>query len=152
MKRSLVTALIIGVAVAAVVSALHASRLILGFETAAGTIVSDYTGATRVVSEKLQYVFVLLLALGVAWLEPGQISRWWSFEQEDQKRPDESFQGWHHETYFVVRGRLKLSWNEGELDLAPNDAVYLAPGWHYRLENVGDDQAFFVYNVYPTTK
>jgi len=68
MKRSLVTALIIGVAVAAVVSALHASRLILGFETAAGTIVSDYTGATRVVSEKLQYVFVLLLALGVAWL------------------------------------------------------------------------------------
>ena len=68
MKRSLVTALIIGVAVAAVVSALHASRLILGFETAAGTIVSGYTGATRVVSEKLQYVFVLLLALGVAWL------------------------------------------------------------------------------------
>src|SRR6266403_3990307 len=68
MKRSLVTALIIGVAVAAVVSALHASRLILGFETAAGTIVSDYTRATRVVSEKLQYVFVLLLALGVAWL------------------------------------------------------------------------------------
>ena len=92
------------------------------------------------------------LTLGVAWLEPGQVSRWWSFEQDDQKRPDESFQGWHHETYFVVRGRLKLSWNEGELDLAPNDAVYLAPGWHYRLENVGDDQAFFVYNVYPTTK
>lgn len=68
MKRSLVTALIIGVGVATVVSALHASRLILGFETAAGTVVSDYTSATRVVSEKLQYVFVLLLALGVAWL------------------------------------------------------------------------------------
>src|SRR6266581_2077820 len=68
MKRSLVTALIIGVAVATVVSALHASRLILSFENAAGTVVSDYTSATRVVSEKLQYVFVLLLALGVAWL------------------------------------------------------------------------------------
>jgi len=68
MKRSLVTALIIGVAVATIVSALHASRLILGFETAAGTVVSDYTSATRVVSEKLQYVLILLLALGVAWL------------------------------------------------------------------------------------
>src|SRR6266496_3227287 len=68
MKRSIVTALIIGVAVAAVVSALHASRLMLGFETAAATVVSDYATATRVVSEKLQYVFVLLLVLGVAWL------------------------------------------------------------------------------------
>ena len=75
MKRSLVTALIIGVGVATVVSALHASRLILGFETAAGTVVSDYISATRVVSEKLQYVFVLLLALGVAWLSLSSVPR-----------------------------------------------------------------------------
>src|SRR5438132_14141288 len=75
MKRSLLTALIIGVAVAAVVSALHASRLILGFETAAGTVVSDYTSATRVVSEKLQYVLILLLALGVAWLSLSSVPR-----------------------------------------------------------------------------
>lgn len=92
------------------------------------------------------------ITLGVCWLEPGQVSRWWSFEEQDQGRPDESFQGPRHETYFIIRGRLRLTWTDGQLDLAPNDAVYLPPGWHYRLENVGGDEAFFVYNVYPTSQ
>ena len=65
MKRSLITTLTIGGAVAAVVSALHATGLLLGIETAVGGLVSDYASATRVVSEKWQYVFVSLLALGV---------------------------------------------------------------------------------------
>ncbi len=30
------------------------------------------------------------------------------------------------------------------------DSVYLAPGWHYRLENVGTEEAFFVYNMTPS--
>src|SRR5437667_712122 len=68
MKRSLISTLIIGVIVAIIVVALHASRLMLGFETAVGELVSRYASATRVVGEKWQYVFVLLLALGVAWL------------------------------------------------------------------------------------
>src|SRR5437667_12882788 len=68
MKRSLITTLIIGVAVALIVGLLHATRAIVGLETALGALVSHYASATRVVSEKWQYVFVLLLALGVAWL------------------------------------------------------------------------------------
>jgi len=68
MKRSLITTGIIGVVVAIIVGALHVSRLMLGFETAVAELVSRYAGATRVVGEKWQYVFVLLLALGVAWL------------------------------------------------------------------------------------
>ena len=68
MKRSLITAGIIGVVVTVIVGALHASKLMLGLETTAGELVSRYASATRVVSEKWQYVFVLLLALGVAWL------------------------------------------------------------------------------------
>ena len=67
MKRSLITTGIIGVVTAILVATLHASRLMLGFETAVAELVSRYSGATRVV-EKWQYVFVLLLALGVAWL------------------------------------------------------------------------------------
>jgi adenylate cyclase len=68
MKRSLITTLIIGVAVAGVVGVLHGTKLILGLETALARLVSHYGSVTRVVSEKWQYVFVLLLALGVAWL------------------------------------------------------------------------------------
>lgn len=75
MKRSLVTTVIVGVAVAGIVSLLHASGLILRFERAVIGPISDYTRATRVVSEKWQYVFVPLLALGVAWLTLTRVSR-----------------------------------------------------------------------------
>src|SRR5438067_11590143 len=75
MKRSLVTTVIVGIAVAGIVCALHANGLILRFERAAIPRISDYAGATRVVSEKWQYVFVPLLALGVAWLVLTSVSR-----------------------------------------------------------------------------
>jgi adenylate cyclase len=68
MKRLLITTLIIGVAVAGVVGVLHGTKVILGPETALARLVSHYGSVTKVVGEKWQYVFVLLLALGVAWL------------------------------------------------------------------------------------
>jgi class 3 adenylate cyclase len=75
MKRSLVTTVIVAVAVAGIVSLLHASGLILRFERAVIGPISDYTRATRVVSEKWQYVFLPLLAFGVAWLTLTRVSR-----------------------------------------------------------------------------
>jgi adenylate cyclase len=68
MKRSLITTLIIGVAVAVIVGALHATKAIAGFEAVTAQLVADYAAATRVLGEKWQYVFVLVIALGVAWL------------------------------------------------------------------------------------
>ena len=76
MKRSLITTLIIGVAVALGVGALHASRSIAGFETAAAQVVSDYPSATRIVGDKWQYVFLLLIALGVVWVSLSNVPRW----------------------------------------------------------------------------
>ena len=75
MKRSLVITVIVGVAVAGIVSVLHASGLILRFERAVIGPISDYARATRVVSETWQYVFVPLLTLGVAWLTLTSVSR-----------------------------------------------------------------------------
>ena len=68
MKRSLITTLVIGVAVAIVVGILHATKATAGLEAGIGRLVSDYAGATRVVGQKWHYVFVLLIAAGVAWL------------------------------------------------------------------------------------
>jgi class 3 adenylate cyclase len=68
MKRSLITTLVIGVAVALVIGLLHASRAIAGFEAGVAHFVSDYDRATKVVGEKWQYLFVLLTAAGVTWL------------------------------------------------------------------------------------
>ena len=76
MKRSLITTLIIGVAVALVVGVLHATKVIAEFEAIAAQLVTDYAGATRVVGEKWQYVLVLLIALGVAWLTLSNVPRW----------------------------------------------------------------------------
>jgi class 3 adenylate cyclase len=76
MKRLLITTLIIGVAVALGVGALHASKTMAGFEAVAAQLVSDYAGATRIVSEKWQYVFVLLIALAVSWLSLSNVPRW----------------------------------------------------------------------------
>src|SRR5438105_5483654 len=68
MKRSLITTFVIGAVVAICVGVLHATKAIAGFETGVARLVADYAGATRVVGEKWQYVFVLLIAVGVAWL------------------------------------------------------------------------------------
>jgi adenylate cyclase len=76
MKRLLITTLIIGIAVAVGVGALHASKTMAGLEAVAAELVSDYAGATRIVSEKWQYVFVLLIALGVSWLSLSNLPRW----------------------------------------------------------------------------
>jgi class 3 adenylate cyclase len=76
MKRSVITTLIIGVTVAVIVGALHAAKSIVGFENAAAQLVTDYAGATRVVGEKWQYVFISLIALGVAWLSLSNVPRW----------------------------------------------------------------------------
>src|SRR5438093_4732740 len=76
MKRLLITTLIIGVAVAVGVGALHATKTMAGLEGVAAQLVSDYGGATRIVSEKWQYVFVLLIALSVSWLSLSSVPRW----------------------------------------------------------------------------
>src|SRR5207247_3606381 len=75
MKRSLVTTLIIGVAVGGIVGGLHASGLIARFELADTGLISNYAAATRIVSEKWQPGIVLPLSLGVAWLTLSSVPR-----------------------------------------------------------------------------
>lgn len=78
MKRSVITTLVIGVAVAVVVGVLHATRFVAAFENVAVRLVSDYAQATKVVGDKWQYVFVLLVALGVTWLSLSKVPKWYS--------------------------------------------------------------------------
>lgn len=89
------------------------------------------------------------LLLGACWMDPGEETNVWSFTDEDGTAEGDTWYGPVDETYFVVHGRLRLTWDEGELDIGPEDAVYLAPGWSYKLRNVGDEPAFFVYSMAP---
>jgi adenylate cyclase len=76
MKRLAITALVIGFVVACIVGALHATKSIQGFENAVATLVANYAGATKIVSDKLQYVLVFVIALAVAWLSLSVVQRW----------------------------------------------------------------------------
>lgn len=87
------------------------------------------------------------LLLGAAWMEPGQVANPWSFEDDDPGIDGLTHYGPTHETYFVLQGRLRLSWNGGELEAGPNDAVYLAPGWRYELSCI--ERCFFLWSMTP---
>jgi mannose-6-phosphate isomerase-like protein (cupin superfamily) len=90
------------------------------------------------------------LLLGACWMQPGEASILWSSDDEETNADVRHNYGGVDETYFIIRGRLRLTWDEGAFDLGPDDAVYLAPGWRYHLENVGDEPSFFVYGMTPT--
>jgi adenylate cyclase len=68
MKRPLVATLIIGFVVAGVIGALHASGLLLRLELLAAELVPHHRTITRSVAAKWQYVFIVILSLGVAGL------------------------------------------------------------------------------------
>ena len=89
------------------------------------------------------------LMLGVCVMDPGEETNLWSSAPERDVDEGDHWYGPVEETYYCINGNLKLTWDEGEIDFGPNDAIYLAPGWHYRLKNSGSQQAFFVYNMTP---
>jgi len=90
------------------------------------------------------------LLLGASWLDPGEETNWWSSRDDDDVAEGDHWYGPVDETYFIIRGRLRLTWDEGHFDVGPDDSVYLAPGWTYHLKNIGDEPAFFVYGMTPT--
>ena len=90
------------------------------------------------------------LMLGASWLDPGEHSNVWSSREHDDTSPGDHWYGPVDEVYFIVAGRLELTWDEGTFELGPNDCVYLAPGWTYSLRNAGEEPAFFVYAMTPS--
>jgi len=90
------------------------------------------------------------LMQGVCWMDPGERTNTWSSRADDDTAQDDHWYGPVQETYFIVRGHLRLTTDAGVFELHQDDSVYLAPGHTYHLENVGDEQAFFVYAMTPT--
>ena len=90
------------------------------------------------------------LLLGACWMDPGEETNTFSLADRDTTGEGDKYYGPVDETYFVIQGRLRLRYDDGELDIGPDQAVYLAPGWSYHLRNVGDEPAFFVYSMAPS--
>jgi class 3 adenylate cyclase len=68
MKRQGSAALVIGLLVAVILGSLHSSSRILHLETAVAQFISSYSTTARTVSDRWQYVFILVGSLGVVFL------------------------------------------------------------------------------------
>src|SRR5256885_17063383 len=75
MKRPLLATLIIGIFVVVGVSAMHLVPQVLQFESRAADYISPYGAATRVVPKQWQYVFMSIIAFGVAALTVTSLRR-----------------------------------------------------------------------------
>ena len=88
------------------------------------------------------------LMMGVAEMQPGECSAWFSFAAE-KPAGDETWYGPIDETFFVVRGRLRLEWQGGAVEAGAQEAVYCPPGRRYRIVNPGAEASFIVYAIAP---
>src|SRR5436305_4146800 len=75
MKRPLLATLIIGIFVVVGVSAMHLSSEVLQFESRAADYISPYSAATHIVPKQWQYVFMSIIAFGVAALTVTSLRR-----------------------------------------------------------------------------
>ena len=79
------------------------------------------------------------LLTGVCTARPDSVMSWTS-------KPN-SFK-----TYYVVRGRMTVSWTSegteaGSVELGPDEAILLAPGWTFRAE--AHEETFIIYSMIP---
>jgi len=89
------------------------------------------------------------LMMGVAEMKPGERSATFSFAAEDDAGPGEAWYGPVDETFFVVRGRLRIEWEGGAAEAGPNEAIHCPPGAKYRMVNPGAERSFVVYAIAP---
>jgi len=75
MKRSLVATFTIGILVAAVVLALHATGLLTRLEAVVATLLSHRRTVPEGLGNIWQYILVPLLAVGVAWMTVSSVQR-----------------------------------------------------------------------------
>lgn len=89
------------------------------------------------------------LMMGVAEMQPGERSSRFSFAAGNDAEAGEAWYGPIDETFFVVRGRLRVEWDGGAVEAGPNESIHCPPGRKYRMVNPGTEASFIVYAIAP---
>jgi enoyl-CoA hydratase/carnithine racemase/mannose-6-phosphate isomerase-like protein (cupin superfamily) len=87
--------------------------------------------------------------MGVAQMHPGERSKVFSFLESGADGPDEKWYGPIDETFFVVRGQLRVEWDGGAVEAGPQEMIHCPPGRKYRMVNPGAEASFIVYAIAP---
>jgi mannose-6-phosphate isomerase-like protein (cupin superfamily) len=85
------------------------------------------------------------MLLGACWLAPGEVT---TFDLSDPGNGPLPAQ----EIYFVIRGRIRATYGDGAVEVGAEEAIWFAPGREYRVEGVGEEEAFLVYVVAPAPR
>jgi mannose-6-phosphate isomerase-like protein (cupin superfamily) len=80
--------------------------------------------------------------VGVSWMDPGEASARWTVPPGAETE----------EVYYVIRGRIRVDWDDGQVEAGPDAAVYFPPGFSYQVTAVSPDPVFLAYTLYPTSR
>jgi mannose-6-phosphate isomerase-like protein (cupin superfamily) len=75
-------------------------------------------------------------------MDPGEASARWTVPPDSQTE----------EVYYVIRGRIRVDWDDGHVEAGPDAAVYFPPGFSYQVTAVSPDPVFLAYTLYPTSR
>jgi mannose-6-phosphate isomerase-like protein (cupin superfamily) len=93
------------------------------------------------------------LFAGVFRSEPGSVGGW-SFAADDPAEGTITdglpHLGVHDEVYLCLQGRVRLTWDEGELEFGKDDVVHFPAGFTYRSVVVSDEPAVVFYVMAPS--
>jgi glyoxylate utilization-related uncharacterized protein len=83
--------------------------------------------------------------VGVCWLAPGDVTEFDLTEPGAGPVPSQ-------ETYYLVRGEIRVRFGNETFVAREGQAVYFPPGHAYQVENEGVDETFLVYTVTPAPR
>ncbi len=79
------------------------------------------------------------LMVGVVDIEPNSKGYSWSYSEAEG----------NDEVYYVVKGKVKLHYDDKCVEAEEGDAIFLPAGWKYRLDNEQSEPARLIYALTP---
>lgn len=85
------------------------------------------------------------LMAGVSWMNPGDVSAWWSTETTPPATGDYHHIGPVHEIFYLTRGECVVETAAGRYRFRAGDSIFFPPEGRYRIRNEGTEPAELFY-------
>ena len=79
------------------------------------------------------------LMVGIIEIEPNSKGYSWAYSEAEG----------NDEVYYVLKGKVRLHYDDQYIDAEEGDAIFLPAGWKYQLDNEKPEMARLVYALTP---